>query len=76
MSMTCGFKSHLPHQKKERRNVRSCALLLWDYALHFISRKSVQKPQTGLTVLPGADIINIEKALRQAVGPLGVMLKA
>lgn len=29
VSMTCGFKSHLPHQKKERRNVGSYALLLF-----------------------------------------------
>ena len=28
VSMTCGFKSHLPHQLKERRNVCSYALLL------------------------------------------------
>lgn len=29
VSMTCGFKSHLPHQLKERRNVYSCVLLLF-----------------------------------------------
>ena len=51
--MTCGFKSHLPHQTKAP-NLGS--------GLFFLD----------LTGLPVIDIINIEKALRQAVGPIKI----
>ena len=57
----------------ERWFLRSFAFCehTFEHILHFISRKYIAKaPRTDLTVLPRADIINIEKALRQAVSPI------
>ena len=52
--MTCGFKSHLPHQKKERRNVSFGVLFCFKYTLWYtLSKKKHTKNSPQPAGFPG-----------------------